>query len=125
MSAEPPPRFRGGRNLAMKLPPERFDATLAFYRDVLGLPVESRGPGTAVVTFGPIRLWLDRVAAVSQAEVWLEIETPSAEAAARLLESAAVVRCDDIEPLPDGFNGFWVKNPADIVHLVAEHNEED
>jgi catechol 2,3-dioxygenase-like lactoylglutathione lyase family enzyme len=125
MSVENPLRFRGGRNIAMKLPPERFDATLAFYRDALGLPVERREPGTAVVTFGQMRLWLDRVATVSQAEIWLEIETSSAAAAAGLLESADVIRCDDIEPLPDGFKGFWIKNPADIVHLVAEPNEED
>ncbi|MFW6077412.1 MAG: VOC family protein, partial [Hyphomicrobiales bacterium] len=104
----------------MKLPPERFDPTLAFYRDVLGLPVESRGPGTAVVTFGPMRLWLDRVPTVSQAEIWLEIEATSAAAAAGWLENAGVTRCDDIEPLPEGFQGFWIKNPADIVHLLAE-----
>jgi catechol 2,3-dioxygenase-like lactoylglutathione lyase family enzyme len=125
MPAEPPARFRGGRNVAMKLPPERFDATLAFYRDVLGLPVESRGPGTAVVAFGPMRLWLDRVPTVSQAEVWLEIETPSAEAAASLLDKASVIRCDDIEALPENFKGFWIKNPADIVHLLAETNDKD
>ena len=125
MAAEPPARFRGGRNVAMKLPPDRFDATLTFYRDVLELPVESRSPGTAVVTFGPMRLWLDRVPTASHAEVWLEIETPSAEAAAGLLHEAGVTRCDDIEPLPDGFKGFWIKNPADIVHLLAQQTDED
>ena len=30
------------------------------------------------------------------------------------------MRCDDIEPLPPGFRGFWVSSPASIVHLVFE-----
>jgi hypothetical protein len=30
------------------------------------------------------------------------------------------VRCDQIEPLPEGFEGFWIANPAAIAHLVAK-----
>ena len=30
-----------------------------------------------------------------------------------------VVRRDEVEKLPDGFNGFWVCNPAGIIHLVS------
>jgi len=29
------------------------------------------------------------------------------------------VRCNEIEPLPEGFRGFWIADPAGIVHLVA------
>ena len=36
------------------------------------------------------------------------------------LGEAGVVRCDDIEPLPPGFRGFWVSSPVSIVHLVCE-----
>ncbi len=31
--------FRGGHNIAMKVPPHQFEATVNFYRDVLGLPL--------------------------------------------------------------------------------------
>ncbi|MGH2617936.1 MAG: hypothetical protein ACRDJC_22130 [Thermomicrobiales bacterium] len=30
-----------------------------------------------------------------------------------------VVRRDEIEPLPEGLEGFWISSPASIVHLVA------
>jgi hypothetical protein len=33
---------------------------------------------------------------------------------------AGVVRCDAIEPLPEGFKGGWIVNPANIVHMVRE-----
>ncbi|HBR99063.1 MAG TPA: hypothetical protein DD979_17040 [Gammaproteobacteria bacterium] len=30
------PRFQAGRNIAMKVPPHQYDATVRFYRDTLG-----------------------------------------------------------------------------------------
>jgi catechol 2,3-dioxygenase-like lactoylglutathione lyase family enzyme len=55
------PEFRGGRNIALKLPARHYAEMLAFYRDVLGLPVVHEGESGAVIDLGPIRLWLDRV----------------------------------------------------------------
>jgi hypothetical protein len=34
--------------------------------------------------------------------------------------AGGVVRCDQIEPLPDDFRGGWITNPASIVHMVRE-----
>jgi hypothetical protein len=31
-----------------------------------------------------------------------------------------VVRRDEIEPLPEGFKGFWISNPANIIHLISQ-----
>jgi hypothetical protein len=64
---------------------------------------------------------LDRSSpALSQAEVWLKISIDDVAAAAKHLQDAGVVRCDEIEPLPEGFEGFWISNPASIVHIVAK-----
>ena len=110
--------FKGGRNIAMKVPPHQYDATVAFYRDVLGLEmVESHPPHTAFV-FGSNQLWIDCVPGMSQAELWLEIVTEDVAAAAEHLQAANVVRCDEIEPLGEGFKGFWISSPAAIIHLV-------
>jgi catechol 2,3-dioxygenase-like lactoylglutathione lyase family enzyme len=117
-------RFAGGRNIAMRVPAHQFDATLAFYRDALGLPVETMADGTPVVEFGEMRLWLDRSAPMSQAELWLELATDDVNKAAAGLARAGVARCDGVETLPDGFRGFWVVNPAGIVHLVAEPGQD-
>lgn len=112
--------FSGGRNIAMKVPPHRYDETVRFYRDVVGLEQIEPGNPDVSFAFGANRLWIDRVETVSQAELWLELTADDVPAAADRLEAAGVVRCDAIEELPDGFNGFWIASPADIVHLVSE-----
>ncbi|MCT8998755.1 VOC family protein [Chelativorans intermedius] len=114
------PKFEGGRNIAMKVPPHHFDATVRFYRDVLGLEtIESLAPDIVFV-FGANRLWIDRVPGMSQTEIWLEVATEDREAAAEHLAREGVSRRDEIEPLPEGFPGFWVAGPGDIIHLIHE-----
>jgi catechol 2,3-dioxygenase-like lactoylglutathione lyase family enzyme len=116
-------KFSAGHNIAMKVPPHMFDATVQFYRDVLGLKEITRHSPSIGFEFGSNNLWIDRVAGMSQTEIWLEVVTDSITAAAQLLEGAGVVRCDDIEPLPDGFQAFWISSPASIVHLVCKDTE--
>ncbi|MFN7171864.1 MAG: hypothetical protein ACK4P3_03640 [Fimbriimonadaceae bacterium] len=114
------PQFRGGRNIALKIPPHQFEQSLAFYRDVLRLaPWPEEGDGPSFV-FGECRLWLDKCPGLSQAEVWLEVVTDDLDGASAALEAAGVTRCDEIEPLPDGFAAFWIASPCQVVHLVCE-----
>jgi len=125
MSELKQPQFQGGRNIAMKVPAHVFEQTVAFYRDVLRLPLLGEGPGGTVFEFGPSLLWLDRADHLSQAEIWLEITTDSVAAADDFLGQRGTVRRDEIEVLPVGFEGFWVCNPADVIHLVAERGEDE
>jgi hypothetical protein len=103
----------------MKVPPHQYEATVIFYRDVIGLmPITTHAPAVGFV-FGDKQLWIDRVAALSQAEIWLEVVTNDTAEAKEHLVAAGAVRCDEIEPLPEGFDGFWISNPASIVHMVS------
>ena len=111
-------QFRGGHNIALKVPPHQWEGTVKFYREVLGLPELKESAPEAVFQFGPNHLWIDRVEAVSQAELWLELVTDDTGAASAHLAAAGIARCDEIEKLPEGFNGFWISSPASIVHLV-------
>lgn len=115
------PTFTGGTNIAMKVPSHEWEATVGFYRDVLGLtaldPVDTDPPSVRFA-LGPVQLWIDRVDGLSQAELWLEVGTDDVAGAARHLDAAGVVRRDEIEPLPDEVDGFWIANPASIIHLV-------
>jgi catechol 2,3-dioxygenase-like lactoylglutathione lyase family enzyme len=109
----------------MKVPPHAYDATVAFYKDVLGFKIITRHAPNVVFEFGHNQLWIDRMPGLSQAEVWLEILARDTQEAARALEGRVVqgmpiVRCDEIEPLPSGFNAFWISSPASIVHLVCD-----
>jgi hypothetical protein len=111
-------KFAGGRNIALKVPPHLYAATVRFYRDVVGLkPLDNHPPAVGFV-FGANQLWIDEVPGMSQAELWLELVADDVPAAAEHLAKAGVVRCDEIEPLPEGFEGFWISNPAQIVHIV-------
>lgn len=113
------PRITGGRNIALKVPPHLYDETIRFYRDVLGLAVIERLAPSVVFEFGANQLWIDPVDGLSQAELWLEINTDDVSSAASHLKAAGIVRRDEIEPLPQGFDGFWISSPASIIHLVC------
>lgn len=114
-------QIKGGINIAMKIPSHQYEATISFYRDVVGLkPVTDKAPAIGF-ELGPNRLWLDEDPTMSQAEVWLELFTDDHRGALDRLEKANVVRCDPIEPLfGDDFRGGWIMNPANIVHMVRE-----
>jgi len=110
----------GGINIAMKVPSHEYQATLAFYRDVIGLkPVNDKAPAFGF-ELGPNRLWIDEAPGMSQAEVWLELYSDDFNSAAAHLAKARVIRCDAIEPMPEGFRGGWILNPANIIHMVRE-----
>ncbi len=117
------PTFEPGGNIAMKIPPHEFAATLSFYRDVLGLRLIEEEKPSIVFDFAGKRLWLDEVPHLSQAEVWLEITTDDTAAADAYLKERKIVRCDGVETLPEGFDGFWISNPAGIVHLVSRKGD--
>ncbi len=61
------PSFNAGVNIAMKIPLAQYDATVAFYRDVLGFTLREEPPGASTISrshslqFGPMTLWLDCV----------------------------------------------------------------
>jgi hypothetical protein len=109
-------KFEGGPNIAMKVPLRHYDETVAFYRDVVGLPLVSQGKDTTLFQHGPIRLHIDRVEKQSQTDLWLEFQTNDTAAAKRLFADR---RCDEVEDLPKDFDGFWISNPAGVIHLVA------
>lgn len=120
-------RIAGGRNIAMKVPPHVWDTTVQFYRDVIGLRVLERAPTlppSVGFEFGSNQLWVDRVDGLSQAEIWLELNTHDLQDAASHLMSAGIARRDEIEALPEGFEGFWIANPASIIHLVAKPEQD-
>lgn len=117
------PNFRSGNNIAAKVPPHEYAATVAFYRDVLELnkttDYESDVEPSVRFEFGDKALWIDCVESASQAELWLEIVTDDIDAASEHFQQHGLVRRDEIEPLPEGFQAFWLSSPSNIIHLVS------
>ena len=116
------PAFEPGRNIAVKVPAHQFDKTVSFYRDILGFKLlELAGTDqfeSVAFDFGGKTLWIDKCAALSQAEIWLEIMTDDKDAAAQWFDHHTIARRDEIEPLPETVDGFWIAGPSDIIHLV-------
>lgn len=110
----------GGIDIAMKVPPHQYEETVAFYRDTIGLTQITAKTPAVGFEFGPNKLWIDEAPSASHAEIWLEFFTLDFDAAARRLAEKKVTRCDAIEPLPEGFRGGWLMNPANIVHIIRE-----
>lgn len=112
-------QFSGGPNIAMKVPPHEFCSTVAFYEETLSLEkLPQSNDESAAFIFGNNTLWIDKVPSISQAEVWLQVLTNNTEGADASLKKADIVRCNTIETLQQGFDGFWISNPAGIVHLI-------
>ena len=83
-------------------------------------------PGTGFVGVAPCRLVDTRIATMpnlSHPDVWLEIETNDTEAAAAYLRVHSVPRRDEVEQLREDFNGFWISDPAGVIHLVVGPEE--
>ncbi|MGJ8696790.1 MAG: hypothetical protein ACSHYF_10755 [Verrucomicrobiaceae bacterium] len=113
------PRIVPGNNIALKIPPHEFESTVAFYRDVLGLRSLGELRGSVGFDFDGKSIWLDRVEALSHAEIWLELRADHISEAERYFEQQGIIRRDEIEKLPDGFSGFWVSTNSGLIHLVS------
>ncbi|ASY62187.1 hypothetical protein SJ05684_c07240 [Sinorhizobium sojae CCBAU 05684] len=62
-------QIRGGINIAMKVPSHQYEAVVAFYRDIVGLPPYDEKEPVKGFVLGPNRLWIDEMPHLSQAEV--------------------------------------------------------
>ena len=77
---------------------------------------------TIVFEFGDKNLWIDKIAGISQAEIWLEIQTDDIQKANDYFSEKGIPQRDEIEPLPPKFNGFWISSPSNIIHLIHQQN---
>src|SRR3982074_2115902 len=117
------PQFSGGANIAIKCPSHTYDQTVSFYRDTLGLPLIEDESDGCIFQFGPNRLWIDKVPNLSHPAIWLAIETKHTGAASPFSKVHGVTRRDEVENLLEDFNGFFISDPAGVIHLVVGPEE--
>jgi len=103
-----------GKNIAIKVPLHKWEETVAYYRDRVGLKVTKELKNSIGFSFGNMTLWIDRVERQSQVDIWLELFTDDPDKAIETLGSP--VR-DELEPLDD-VNGHWTSDPAGVILLV-------
>ncbi|WP_281557189.1 hypothetical protein [Thalassomonas sp. RHCl1] len=118
------PEFSPGKNIAIKTPAHEYADVIHFYQDILGfkqLPHNAADPFESVCfAFGDKVLWIDKITGISQSEIWLEIISDDIPAAKKHLEQAGCSIRNEIEPLPDDLNAFWLSSPSNIIHLVTD-----
>lgn len=117
-------RFKGGVNIAMKIPPEKYDETVAFYRDILLFDVEevpithSAVLATHRLEFGQNILWLDCVEGITDSKISLEICAEDIESATNYLRVNDVTICDGVEEIDPSMH--WIEDPAGNIFLLRE-----
>ena len=118
------PRFKGGINIAIKIPKNKYEKTVTFYKDILKLEVSEKPVDiptvsrTHEVRFGPNTVWLDCVDNYTHVETWLELKTTNIEEATRYLKTKGIDTCDELEEIPT--NMHWIQDPAGTVFILEE-----
>ncbi|WP_079241355.1 VOC family protein [Chryseobacterium indologenes] len=118
------PKFEAGINIAIKIPKNKYEKTVTFYREILKLEVEERPINNPTVSrthevkFGNNIIWLDCVDNYTHSETWLQLTVPDVETATEYLKLNGVETCDEIEELPD--NMHWITDPAGTVFNLQQ-----
>ncbi|WP_177197151.1 VOC family protein [Dyadobacter koreensis] len=118
------PVFDGGVNVAVKIPLDRYDKTIQFYRDILGFkltPYFHEFTGQShYCRFGTLTLWLDRVDYFSQTDIWFELNTDNIVQARNYLSENGVNFRPELEKLPEDLKADWISDPAGVVMILKE-----
>jgi hypothetical protein len=117
------PTFKGGINIAIKIPKSKYNDTVRFYRDILRLevtekPIENPTVSkTHEVKFGPNIVWLDCVDNYTHSETWLELKTNDVDLATEYLKKKGIDTCDELEKITEDMH--WIQDPAGTVFIVC------
>ena len=60
-------------------------------------------------------MWLNKVDALSQAEIRLQVRADDLDAAAWYFRAHGIVSRDEAEVLPEDFEGFWIADD-EVIH---------
>lgn len=122
-------KFKGGLNIAIKIPKSKYEQTVTFYRDILNLEVTEKSidnptvSRTHEVKFGNNTVWLDCVDNYKHSETWLELKTPDVEKATEYLKRKGIETFDELEKIPEG--NHWIMDPAGTVFILGKDDSEN
>lgn len=117
-------KFKGGFNIALKIPKSKYESTVDFYKNILKLEVTEVLMNNQTVSkshkakFGDSTIWLDCVDNYTHSEVWLELRTNDIEKATEYLLLNSVETCDEIEEIPQ--NIHWIQDPSGTVFILKQ-----
>jgi hypothetical protein len=120
-------KFEGGINIAIKIPKNKYEETVRFYREILKLEVNEKPidnptvSRTHEVKFGPNIVWLDCVDNYTHSETWLDLRTNDVDRATRYLRSHGIEPCDELEKIPEAMH--WIQDPAGTVFILRKTPE--
>src|SRR5690606_814432 len=106
--------FKGGNNIALKIPKFKYSKTVHFYKEVIKLPYLGFMSESHAFQFGDFTLWLDCMDNYSQQDVWLEIQTDNVKIAAEYLHENQINRRDEVE-IHENSDGYCISDPCGTV----------
>ncbi|GIN20660.1 hypothetical protein J1TS3_17940 [Siminovitchia fordii] len=109
--------FKGGNNIALKIPKFKYSETVHFYKEVIKLPYLGFMSESHAFQFGDATLWLDCMDNYSQQDVWLEIQTDNVKIAAEYLQENHINRRDEVE-VHENSEGYWISDPCGTILRV-------
>jgi hypothetical protein len=110
-------QFKGGHNIALKIPKFKYEETVEFYKDVIKLPYLGFKSESHAFQFGDVTLWLDCMDNYAQQDVWLEIQTNDLKEADVYLKQNHINRRDEVEVHEDS-KGYWISDPSGTIVRV-------
>lgn len=105
---KPKGEFKGGNNIALKIPKYQYSETVHFYKEVIKLPYLGNMAGSHAFQFGDVTLWLDCMDNYSKQDVWLELQTDNVKVAADYLRENHINRRDEVEVHENSEGGFQI-----------------
>ena len=113
----------GSDTIIVRCPSHRYDSTISFYREIMGLHGEYHGKDMCKIEWGKgpgTGLWIQKVDRLTHPSLWLVVDTNDNDLAKNILKSDSRVTMREAEPdnIADGIGGFWVSPECDLVHLV-------
>jgi catechol-2,3-dioxygenase len=54
------PNFKAGKNLAIKVPRHKYQSTISFYKEIIGLNIIKEEYNSVAFEFGEMYLWVDK-----------------------------------------------------------------
>ena len=115
--------FGGGALIILRCPSHKYESTVAFYRDILGLRLKQREHQREAIACcfewsDDANLTVVRIDKLTHPTIWLTVDATDLPQGQDIFEKSSLLRTDITETLPEGVEGFWSAPPNDMVHII-------
>ncbi len=101
--------------LEVNLPADAYNEDVAFYRDVIGLPILTQDEYCTVFKCDSIDLQLNRAEELELPNAWMSIHGANQGSAQ---DSSPTIPASKAAEIMEDFDGYWVSDLTGLIKLV-------